>query len=89
MRRCVCFDTAFEDILAELRCGGTLMSAHQQTGFGARCGLCVPYVLRAAQTGDSSQPVMWTKDFESHGIPPGAVAQFESRDRGRAAFIDQ
>jgi bacterioferritin-associated ferredoxin len=76
--RCICFDVSF-DRLREIATstGGGLLAAHKETGCGARCGLCLPYIQFMLRTGDTDLPVMWSEDFESAGISPGRLARLE------------
>jgi len=73
VHRCVCFDVTFQTIHDALDEGLTLAQAHARHGFGARCGLCVPYIVKAIRSRAAVLPVMWAEDFEAMGIAPGAV----------------
>lgn len=87
--RCVCFNVAFKQIREHvLQEQGTLVSAHERTGFGGRCGLCIPYVLRSLQAGRDELPVMWSEDFQRCGIPPGAIEQLEKRVKSPDRVLD-
>ena len=79
VNRCVCLDVAFQQILDHIAEGGDFLSAHQKTSFGSRCGQCIPYAMRAVQTGRGSLPVMWCDDFKRCGIPPGSIEQLEAK----------
>jgi len=79
--KCVCFDVTFEALRSlyyslpeSLRTIGTL---HSRTGCGGRCGLCVPYIQVAIRKKVSSLPVMWSEDFRSEGVHPGAIRRLE------------
>lgn len=92
--RCVCFDVELDRIRAIVRDEGqTFAKAHERTGFGARCGLCVPYAIRAVQANIPVVPVMWCEDFRRCGIPPGAIEKLEIRipepDRERESASPQ
>ncbi len=49
--RCVCFDKTFE----ELKALGlaTIEEISAETGCGTKCGLCLPYILKMLETGDT------------------------------------
>ena len=52
--RCICRNTAFTDLLPEARREGwTLDDLMRQTGCGAQCGLCRPYLRRMLRTGET------------------------------------
>jgi len=76
--RCLCFDVSFErlKLIAEST-GGGLLEAHRQTGCGARCGLCLPYIQVMLKTGRTLLPVMWADDFRAHGVNPGRIQQIQ------------
>jgi len=77
VNRCICFDRAFSELraIAE-RTEGGLLEVHRETGCGARCGLCLPYIL---QTGETDLPVLWSEDFRREGINPGRLGKLETR----------
>lgn len=82
VKRCICFDRSFEEVRdIAVRTGGGLLEAHKQTGCGARCGLCLPYIQYMLMTGDTDLPVMWSDDFSREGINPGRIAKLEKRLR--------
>lgn len=50
--RCVCFDTTFEQLKAlGMR---SLEEVQRETQCGTKCGLCVPYILRMLETGETA-----------------------------------
>ena len=52
--RCICRQTAFADLLPRARAAGwTLADLMRETGCGAQCGLCRPYLKKMLQTGDT------------------------------------
>ncbi|MEL6328514.1 MAG: hypothetical protein AAFR38_02535 [Planctomycetota bacterium] len=75
--KCICFDAEFATIRRIALSEGSLLAAHKQTGFGARCGLCVPYIQFMMRTAETDLPVMWSSDFEDHGIPAPAIVKLE------------
>ena len=89
VNRCICFDRSFDEVLeiAETT-GGGLLEAHKQTGCGARCGLCLPYIQYMLRTGDTDLPVMWSDEFRDAGINPGRIAKLEARLRDEIAQDD-
>lgn len=85
VNRCVCFDASFDRIKAIADAGGGLLAAHQQTGCGARCGLCIPYIQVMLKTGETDLPIMWSDDFAQHAVNPGPVARIERQIRSQGA----
>ena len=79
VERCICFDVAFDDILSMFESGQDLGQIHTKTGFGARCSLCVPYVIRCLQIKNPTLPVLWSEDFRRFGISPGAIQAIEQQ----------
>lgn len=77
VKRCVCFNASFERIVEIARETGSLVEAQKQTGFGGRCGLCVPYIQACFKTGSDDLPVMWAADFQALGISAGAIERLE------------
>ncbi len=52
--RCICRNTAFADLLPQARREDwTLDDLIRQTGCGAQCGLCRPYLRRMLRTGET------------------------------------
>jgi bacterioferritin-associated ferredoxin len=52
--RCICRSTVFSDLLPRARAEGwTLDDLMRQTGCGAQCGLCRPYLRRMLRTGQT------------------------------------
>ncbi|MEM9066529.1 MAG: hypothetical protein AAGB51_13675 [Planctomycetota bacterium] len=76
--RCICYNKSFAE-LADLseREGCGIAGIHAQTGVGARCGLCIPYIRLMLRTGKTSLPVMWSRDFEDQGVPPDPLRRME------------
>jgi bacterioferritin-associated ferredoxin len=87
VNRCLCFDVSFERLkeIAD-RTGGGLLEAHRQTGCGARCGLCIPYIQVMLKTGETDLPVMWAEEFEAHGVNPGRVQRIQKMLAGAVAM---
>ncbi|MEM1183775.1 MAG: hypothetical protein AAGI53_02125 [Planctomycetota bacterium] len=82
VNRCICFDRTFEELLQiAVSTGGGLLEAHKQTGCGARCGLCLPYIQLMLREGSTDLPVLWSEDFRREGINPGRIAKLEARIR--------
>jgi len=91
--KCVCFDVTFEALRSlyyslpeSLRTIGTL---HSRTGCGGRCGLCVPYIQVAIRRQVDTLPVMWTEDFRSEGVHPGAIRRLEETIKELMAELSQ
>jgi bacterioferritin-associated ferredoxin len=52
---CICQATPFEELLARARAAGwDLSDLMRETGCGARCGLCRPYLNRMLRTGQTA-----------------------------------
>jgi len=52
---CVCRSIRFSDLLPDARRNGwTLEDIISQTGCGAGCGLCRPYLRRMLETGETT-----------------------------------
>jgi bacterioferritin-associated ferredoxin len=52
--RCICRSTPFADLLPRARAQGwTLEDLMRETGCGAQCGLCRPYLRRMLRTGET------------------------------------
>jgi bacterioferritin-associated ferredoxin len=52
--RCICRDTPFDGLLLQARASGwSLTDLIRETGCGAHCGLCRPYLQRMLQTGET------------------------------------
>jgi bacterioferritin-associated ferredoxin len=78
VRSCVCFDVSFERIReAAGNHERGILEAHRKTGCGGRCGLCLPYIKLMLKTGQTTLPVMWSEEFNKHGIQPGRVKAIE------------
>jgi bacterioferritin-associated ferredoxin len=49
--RCICRDLSFSDLLPRARTAGwSLENLMSETGAGAQCGLCRPYLRRMLRT---------------------------------------
>jgi len=56
---CICRSTAFAELLPRAQARGwTLEELMKQTGCGAQCGLCRPYLARMLETGDTEFPIL-------------------------------
>lgn len=89
VRSCVCFGVSFERIreaAGEHEKG--LLEAHRQTGCGGRCGLCLPYIKLMLMTGRTTLPVIWSEEFNKHGINPGRVKSIERAIARQQASMD-
>ena len=51
IRRCVCGDTTFEELVRE---GVRTMEEAENRGCGVNCGLCRPYLERMVATGETA-----------------------------------
>jgi bacterioferritin-associated ferredoxin len=52
--RCICRGVEFADLLPRARAAGwTLDDLIRETGCGAGCGLCRPYLRRMLETGET------------------------------------
>jgi bacterioferritin-associated ferredoxin len=52
--RCVCKATPFEELRARATAGRwSLLDLMRETGAGAQCGLCRPYLRRMLRTGET------------------------------------
>jgi bacterioferritin-associated ferredoxin len=53
--RCICRNLSFTDLLPRARAAGWgLLDLMSETGAGAQCGLCRPYLRRMLRTGETS-----------------------------------
>jgi bacterioferritin-associated ferredoxin len=60
---CVCRRQPFAELLARARSGGwTLADLVRETGCGASCGLCRPYLRRMLATGETVFREILTED---------------------------
>jgi bacterioferritin-associated ferredoxin len=59
--RCVCRGVAFEQLLPQARTAGwDLEALMRETGCGAGCGLCRPYLRRMLATGETVfRQILW------------------------------
>jgi bacterioferritin-associated ferredoxin len=52
--RCICRSTLFEVLLPRAQAAGwSLADLMRETGCGAQCGLCRPYLRRMLRTGET------------------------------------
>lgn len=58
--RCICFDQSFESALRTARehACTTVAGLQEYLAISGGCGLCVPYVQRTIETGETVIPVM-------------------------------
>jgi bacterioferritin-associated ferredoxin len=64
--RCICRDVPFEVLKRLADSGvGSLDGLQRQTGCGTGCGMCLPYVLRLLESGQTDQPVMSAAEFDA------------------------
>ena len=68
MSRCICRNTAFAELLPRARANNwDLLALMQETGCGAHCGLCRPYLRRMLRTGETAFNEILT-DSEPEGL---------------------
>ena len=61
--RCICRNLAFTELLSRAQAGGwSLQDLMSQTGAGAQCGLCRPYLRRMLRTGETDFHQLLTED---------------------------
>jgi bacterioferritin-associated ferredoxin len=61
--RCICRDLAFSELLPRARAAGwSLQDLMSETGAGAQCGLCRPYLRRMLRTGETAFHQLLTED---------------------------
>jgi bacterioferritin-associated ferredoxin len=61
--RCICRNTAFAELLPRARAHNwDLVALMQETGCGAQCGLCRPYLRRMLRTGETAFRELLTED---------------------------
>lgn len=61
--RCICQAIPFEQLLAQAQAAGWQLSdLIRETGCGARCGLCRPYLRRMLRTGETEFHEILTED---------------------------
>jgi bacterioferritin-associated ferredoxin len=61
--RCICRDLAFSDLLPRARAASwNLQDLMSETGAGAHCGLCRPYLRRMLRTGETAFHQLLTED---------------------------
>lgn len=66
--RCICRDLTFEALLPRARAAGwTLADLVRETGCGAQCGLCRPYLDRMLQTGETEFHELLTDSAAERG----------------------
>ena len=58
---CVCFDVAFTELKRVIDATGarSLVELRAHVEFGENCGLCVPFVERIFETGETAFEVEW------------------------------
>ena len=63
VNRCICRNLAFSELLPRARdAGWSLLDLMSQTGAGAQCGLCRPYLRRMLRTGETDFHQLLTED---------------------------
>jgi bacterioferritin-associated ferredoxin len=61
--RCICRNIAFSELLPRARAAGwALEDLMGETGAGAQCGLCRPYLKRMLRTGETVFHELLTMD---------------------------
>ena len=61
--RCICQATPFQELLVRATASGwDLADLVRQTGCGAQCGLCRPYLSRMLRTGETKFHEILTED---------------------------
>jgi bacterioferritin-associated ferredoxin len=61
--RCICRNIAFSELLPRARAAGwSLEHLMSETGAGAQCGLCRPYLRRMLRTGETAFHQLLTED---------------------------
>ena len=61
--RCICRSLAFSELLPRARAAGwSLQDLMGETGAGAQCGLCRPYLRRMLRTGETAFHQLLTED---------------------------
>lgn len=68
--RCVCFDVPFSELkrYADVH-GGGVDALRERYGCGRGCALCVPYIRRMLETGETRIPLMDGTDQDSPDLP--------------------
>jgi bacterioferritin-associated ferredoxin len=55
VNRCLCRNLLFSELLPRARAAGwSLLDLMSETGCGAQCGLCRPYLRRMLRTGETA-----------------------------------
>jgi len=63
--RCICRDRRFAELFPLARLNAwTLPDLMRETGCGAQCGLCRPYLRRMLRTGETEFHELLTEDDE-------------------------
>jgi len=63
--RCICRSTGFGELLPRARAADwSLDDLMRETGCGAQCGLCRPYLRRMLRTGETEFHQLITEDTE-------------------------
>jgi bacterioferritin-associated ferredoxin len=66
--RCICRSTLFEVLLPQARAAGwSLSDLMRETGCGAQCGLCRPYLARMLRTGETEFHELLTDSAAERG----------------------
>ena len=61
--RCICRNVAFAELLPRARSANwSLDELMRETGCGAQCGLCRPYLRRMLRTGETAFHELLTED---------------------------
>ncbi len=73
--RCLCRDTPFARLLPLARAGGwDLATLIRETGCGAGCGLCRPYLRRMLETGETVFRELLWEDGQAGGRADGRLS---------------
>ena len=63
VNRCICRNTPFAEILPRARVASwSLEDVMRETGCGAQCGLCRPYLRRMLRTGETEFHQLLSED---------------------------
>jgi len=61
--RCICRSLTFRELLPRARSAGwDLLDLMRETGAGAQCGLCRPYLRRMLRTGETEFRELLSED---------------------------
>ena len=77
VNRCICNDVLFADALALARKLGcdTVRALQSHSALGTGCGLCVPYMQRSIETGETDLPVFGERERAHWLHRSGVVAE--------------